>query len=80
MAIQGTFVGMTSAELTTLRTNTLAAINTAMTAGASYSIGGRSHSRNLAQLNDTLAEVNYALQIAAGTRVSRTYANCSDSP
>lgn len=80
MAIQGTFVGLTAAELTTLRTNTLAALNTAMTAGASYSLGGRSHSRNVAQLNDTLAEINYAQQLASGSRVTRTYANCSDSP
>ena len=77
MAITGAFVGMTSAELTTLRANTLAEMNNLMTAGQSYSISGRSHSRaNLAQLRDTLGEINHALQIADGAKVTTTYANC----
>jgi hypothetical protein len=77
MAITGAFVGMTNAELTTLRTNTQNEINNLMKAGQSYSQAGRSHNRaNLKDLTATLGEINHALQLDTGAKVTTTYANC----
>jgi len=81
MAITGELVGLDADTLTTMRTNAIAELNAALTAGQSYSIAGRSHNRaSLAQIRATLAEINHALQVAQGTKVTRTYANCSADP
>jgi len=76
MASTGRFYGLSVAQLTTLQTNWLACLNAIATAGQSYSIGGRQFNRaNLAEVSQTLGDINAALARAQGTRVTQTLAN-----
>lgn len=77
MAAPNPYIGMTSAELSTARSETIAAISACKKAGEQYSISGRSTSRNLAALQQDLFWINQAQAIAAGTRVTQTFADFS---
>lgn len=78
MAAPNPYLGLTSAELATERTNTLAAIAAVKKAGQSYSISGRSkQAADLKTLQQDLFWINEASGISAGTRVTTTYADFS---
>lgn len=78
MASTGRFYGLTAAQLTTLQTNWLACLNAIAVAGQSYSIAGRQFNRaNLAEVSQTLGDINDALARVNGTRTTQTYANFS---
>lgn len=75
MAIQGVFYGLDSATLATLKEAYTNAIVAVATAGQSYSISGRQFTRaDLAELNQTLAEIIAAQNQANGTGINQTYA------
>jgi len=72
---QGSFVGLPVATLTSLRDKFVSCLEAIAVAGVSYSIGGRSFSRaNLTEVRNTLEELNYAINLANGTKVINTYA------
>jgi hypothetical protein len=72
---QGKFVGIPVATLTSLRDKYITCLEAIAVAGASYSIAGRTFSRaNLAEVSDTLAELNYAILIGSKQKVFHTYA------
>lgn len=74
MAVRGIFYGLDSSTLATLKEAYTNAIVAVATAGQSYSISGRSFTRaNLAELNETLAEILAAQARAAGTATTQTY-------
>lgn len=74
MSVQGIFYGLDSATLATLKSAYTDAIVAVATAGQSYSISGRSFTRgDLAELNQTLAEIVAAQNRAAGTDTTQTY-------
>lgn len=74
MAITGTFYGLDSATLATLKDAYVNAILAVATAGQSYSISGRAFTRaDLAELNSTLAEIIAAQNYANGTGITQTY-------
>lgn len=76
--LSGQFLGLTAAELTTLRTNTLAALNGVLTGAQSYSLGGRTFTKaDIRELRETLAEISHAQSLLDGTRTTRTYADMS---
>jgi hypothetical protein len=78
MASTGRFYGLTAAQLTTLQTNWLACLNAIAVAGQSYSIAGRQFNRaNLAEVSQTLGDINDALARVQGNRTTQTYANFS---
>lgn len=80
MAIEGIFFGLDSATLATLKTNYVACLNAIAVAGQSYSISGRTFTRaNLKEVSAMLAEVQAAIDRAAGTRITHFYPNMSDS-
>lgn len=80
MAQPNPYIGMTSAELATARAETIAAISSAKKAGQSYGISGRSKtSVDLRALQQDLFWINEAQSAAAGTRVSKTFADFSAS-
>lgn len=67
MAVSGILVGLTSAELTTLRTQYLAAL-TAIAQAQSYSIGGKQFTKaDLATVLNMMGEINHALSLLNGT-------------
>ena len=72
---KGSFVGLPSASLISLRTKYLECLEAIAVAGASYSIAGRSFSRaNLGEVRDTIEELSYAIKLADGTRVLTNHA------
>jgi hypothetical protein len=72
---RGSFVGLPSATLISLRQKYIDCLEAIAVAGASYSIAGRSFSRaNLGEVRDTIEELSYAIKLADGTRVLTTYA------
>lgn len=76
MAIKGTFYGLPLATLQTMQTAWLACLTGIATAGQSYQIAGRQFTRaDLAEVKDTIAELQAAIERANGTRVTQTYAN-----
>lgn len=77
MAAPNPYIGMSSSELTTARAETIAAISACKKAGEQYSISGRSTSRTLTTLQQDLFWINQAQAIAAGTRVTHTFADFS---
>lgn len=80
MAIEGIFFGLDAATLSTLKTNYVACLNAIAVAGQSYSISGRTFTRaNLKEVSQMLAEVQAAIDRAAGTRTTSFYPNMSDS-
>jgi len=75
MPIQGSLIGLPGAVLTDLQTQFVACLRAIATRGASYSIDGRSYtSADIAEVRDTLAEINFAIQQANGTRRNFMYA------
>lgn len=75
MAINGDFVGLDAATLAELKAAFTSCLLAIATAGASYTISGRQFTRaDLAQVRQTLAEINYALGQANGTITTRTVA------
>jgi hypothetical protein len=78
MAFTGRFYGLTAAQLTTMQTEWLACLSAIATAGQSYTIAGRQFNRaNLAEVSQTLGDINDALARAQGTRTTQTFANFS---
>jgi hypothetical protein len=77
--IAATFVGLTSAQLATLQTETLAAISGILGGAQSYSMAGRSFTKaDLGQLRTTLQEINYAIQHTDGTLVRNVHNDMSN--
>lgn len=80
MALPNPYIGMTSNELSTARAETVAAISSVKKAGQAYGISGRNKSAaNLRDLQQDLFWINEAQAIAAGTRVSQTFADFSSN-
>jgi hypothetical protein len=78
MAQPNPYFGLTSAELATARSETLAAISSIKKAGQSYGVSGRSKSAAaLSDLQQDLYWIGEATARAAGTRVTTTYADFS---
>lgn len=72
---KGLLVGLPAATLADMQTKYAECLAAIAVAGQSYSISGRSFNRaNLTEVQNMLAEVNYALAIANGTAVTRTVA------
>jgi hypothetical protein len=72
---KGTFVGLDLADLTALKTEYVKCLTAIATAGQSYSIQGRQFNRaNLADVQNTLSEINYALGLANNTVRTMTVA------
>lgn len=69
---KGLLVGLPLATLTDLQTKYAECLAAIAVAGQSYSISGRSFNRaNLTEVQNMLAEVNYAISLASGT--ARTF-------
>ena len=78
MAFTGRFYGLTAAQLTTMQMEWLACLSAIATAGQSYTIAGRQFNRaNLAEVSQTIGDINDALARAQGTRTTQTFANFS---
>jgi hypothetical protein len=76
MAIKQTFFGLDVATLTTLRHAYLECFTAIATAGQSYSISNRNFTRaDLAEVKDTIAELQAAIDYAQGKYITRTLAN-----
>lgn len=76
MAIEGLFFGLDAATLATLKADYVTCLSAIAVAGQSYSISGRTFTRaNLKEVAQLLAEVQAAIDRAAGTRVTAAYAN-----
>ena len=76
MAIQGSFFGLDSSDLSTLKTNYLACLNAIATTGQKYNMYGREFERaDLAEVRQTLQEITAAQRRAAGTRVTAIYSD-----
>jgi len=76
MAIEGKFFGLDASTLATLKTNYVACLQAIAVAGQSYSISGRTFTRaNLNEVSQMLAEVQAAIDRAAGTRTTSFYPN-----
>lgn len=72
--ILGLFVGLTAAELATMKTEWMACLSAIASAHQSYSIAGRQITRaNLAEVKSTIAEITYAQSLLSGTRQKWTY-------
>ena len=71
------FSGLTLAELTTLRTNALTALNAILAGGGqSYSMMGRSFTRaNLSELARVITAITEAIDLQAGTQTRLGYVN-----
>lgn len=78
MALQGLFVGLDPATLVSMRTEWLACLSAIASGHQSYSISGRTFNR--AQLNEVsqmVAEVQFAIDLRAGTRARKAVADMS---
>ena len=76
--VTGIYVGRDTTWLTARQTELQAAYSACLTAHQSYSRPGMSFSRvQFETIAAELAEVNYAIDVASGTRVNRTYADLS---
>lgn len=74
MAFTGRFYALTAAQLTTLQTEYLACLSAIASAGQSYTIAGRQFNRaNLAEVSQTLGDINDALSRKNGTRTTQTF-------
>jgi hypothetical protein len=66
------FIGLTSAQLSSLQTAYLDAV-TALATGQAYALNGRQLTRaNLPDVTRTLGQINAALDDASGTATDRT--------
>lgn len=78
MQIQGVFVGLTAAELATMKTEWLACLS-AIAINQSYSIGQRTLTRaDLAEAKGMIAEITFAQQSASGDLIRFTRADMSN--
>ena len=69
------FLGLTSAELATLRADYLAALS-ALAKNQSYSLAGKSLSRaNLADVRETLGQILTAIDLANDNTATETFVN-----
>jgi len=74
MALTGRFYGLTSAQLTTLQGQYVDCLSAIAVAGQSYTIAGRQFNRaNLAEVSQTLGDINDALARLNGTRTTQTF-------
>lgn len=72
MALNKTFFGLPLATLQELQTDFTACLKAIAVAGASYSIAGRSFTRaNLAEVAQTIKELQAAIENAGSNRVTR---------
>ena len=72
MGLQKSFFGLPLATLQELQTDFTACLKAIAVAGSSYSIAGRSFTRaNLAEVSQTLKELQAAIDNASGNRVRR---------
>ena len=77
-AVTGIYVGQSMTWLTARQTELQAAYSACLTAHQSYSRPGFSFSRvQFESIIRELAEVNYAIDVATGDRINRTYADMS---
>lgn len=77
--VSGKFIGLSTATLTTMLAEWQACLTSIATANQSYSLAGRSFTRaNLSEVSDMVAELQYAINLSAGTTVRRTYADMSN--
>lgn len=77
-AVTGKYVGMDSAWLSARLTEVQSAYSACLTAHQSYSRPGFSFNRvQFEALSTELAELKYAIDVAAGNRPNRTYADLS---
>jgi hypothetical protein len=75
MALTGRFYGLTAAQLTTLQSQFLECLSAIAVAGQSYTIAGRQFNRaNLAEVSQTIGDINDALARVQGTRTTQTFA------
>ena len=75
MPITGSLVGLPAATLIDLQSKFVACLTAIATRGAAYAIDGRSYtSADIAEVRQTLQEINYALMQANGTRRQVLYA------
>lgn len=75
MAQQNPFEGLTTAQLQSLQSKYLAALE-ALAVNQAYSLNGRSLTRaNLPEVRDTLGMINSALAVAQGTTARVTRVN-----
>ena len=80
MAIKGSLVGLTSAELTSVRSAALACILANSVRGVNYSIAGRSFGfPSLADAQQILLEANHALGRLTGNTSMNVRANFNPS-
>lgn len=69
MAVKGLLIGVSSSKLTELKTAYEDCLLAIAEAGQSYSIGQRTFTRaDISQVRETLGDINYALELAQGTR------------
>jgi hypothetical protein len=72
MGLQKSFFGLPLAVLQELQTDFTACLKAIAVAGSSYSIAGRSFTRaNLAEVSQTLKELQAAIDSVSGNRVKR---------
>jgi hypothetical protein len=72
MALKKTFFGLPLATLQELLVDFTACLKAIAVAGASYSIAGRSFTRaNLAEVSDTIKELQAAIDDSRGLRVKK---------
>jgi hypothetical protein len=65
----GQFLGLDTATLTQLKTDFVACLTEIAVGGQTYAIGNRSYTRaDLAEVRNTVAEIQFALDRATGAR------------
>jgi len=80
VAASGTLVGLTADQLNTILAAALQCITANAVRGTSYSIAGRSFSfPDMASVQQTILECNYALALLSGARSGSTRANFNPS-
>lgn len=73
--IKGIFLGLPAATLNSLMASYTQALTDVTTVGQSYAVTGRSMTlANLAEIRQTIGEIQAALNQANGVRIRRTFA------
>ena len=79
--LQRVFFGMPASQLQPLLTDAMNCLTGVLAAGQAYSIGGRQFTRaNIAELRNTIMELNAAIAAANGTRTTVTVADQNPNP